>query len=101
MNYTVFHLISLKTLTTDLLYKIPLFYRGLYSSHHSWSINCVPASNGVFLNGKSCLLSILLTCPMTLNAGYLFFAWVYSCAELSFTYFLMLLQCLINIYKDL
>lgn len=38
---------------------------------------------------------------MTLNVGYLFFAWVYSCAELSFTYFLVLLQCLINIYKGL
>lgn len=33
--------------------------------------------------------------------SYLFFAWVYSCAELSFTYFLVLLQCLINIYKGL
>ena len=38
---------------------------------------------------------------MTLNVGYLFFAWVYSWVELSFTYLLMLLQCLINIYKDL
>lgn len=33
--------------------------------------------------------------------SYLFFAWVYSCAELSFTYFFVLLQCLINIYKGL
>lgn len=33
--------------------------------------------------------------------SYLFFAWVYSCAELSFTYYFVLLQCLINIYKGL
>lgn len=33
--------------------------------------------------------------------SYLFFAWAYSCAELSFTYFFVLLQCLINIYKGL
>lgn len=49
------------------------------------SINFVLVSNGVLLNGESHLFSILLTCPMTLNIGYLLFAWVYSCAELSFT----------------
>lgn len=70
-------------------------------SHCIWSINYVLVSNGVLLNGKSHLLSILLSCPMTLNVGYSFLAWVYSCAELSFTYFLVLLQCLINIYKGL
>mgnify|MGYP001853404302 CR=1 FL=1 len=59
--------------------KFSLFYLGLRCSNHIWSINFVPVSNEVFLSGKNCLFSVLLTCPLSLNTGYLFFAWVYSC----------------------
>lgn len=57
--------------------------------HIPFGVLC-PFSSGVLLNGKSHLFFMLLTCPVTLNTGYLLFAWAYSCVELSFTYFLVL-----------